>query len=56
MIQYKGIMTATTFEEAPLYDEGLRQLLWVAKYLDKAHFKVGAKCAPSFLHIHFESA
>ena len=45
LIQYKGVMTATKFEEAPIYDEGLRQLLWVAQYLDKAHFKVGSKCA-----------
>ena len=40
MITYKETMESLNFEAAPIWDEGLRQLEWVARYLQKAHYRV----------------
>ena len=43
LIAHRDILQETQFEEAPIFDEGVRQLRWAADYLLKIHFKVGTR-------------
>jgi hypothetical protein len=43
LISHQSLLKETQFEEAAIYDEGVRQLRWAANYLTKIHFKNGTR-------------